>query len=106
MDLMYVVSDILSCLFLAALRPPSRKGPDLLALTYVMSDILSCLFLAALFFCVCFVAFRPKAPAMVMAGQSVHLTTRFHPGKLARAVNQCLVYILSLVTDNNPSRMI
>ena len=48
---------------------------------------------------VCFVALRPKSTAMVMAGRSVHLTTHF-PGQ---GVNQCLVHILSLVTDNNPS---
>ena len=30
--------------------------------------------------CVCFVALRPKSTAMVMAGQSVHLTTLF-PGQ-------------------------
>ena len=29
---------------------------------------------------VCFVAFRPKSTAMVMAGRSVHLTTHF-PGQ-------------------------
>ena len=41
---------------------------------------------------------RPKSTAMVMAGQSVHLT-----GKLEQAVNQYFVHILLLVTDNNPS---
>ena len=35
-------------------------------------------FLAVLF--VCFVALRPKSTAMVIAGQSVHLTTLF-PGQ-------------------------
>ena len=38
---------------------------------------------------------------MVMAGRSVHLTR-----ELEKAVNQYFVHILSLVTDNNPSRMI
>ena len=33
-----------------------------------------------LFCFVCFVALRPKSTAMVMAGQSVHLTT-FFPGQ-------------------------
>ena len=33
-----------------------------------------------LFVFVCFVALRPKSTAMVMAGQSVHLTTLF-PGQ-------------------------
>ena len=51
---------------------------------------------------VCFVALRPKSTAMVMAGQSVHLTT-FFLGKIEHAVNQYFVHILSLVTDNNPS---
>ena len=32
------------------------------------------------YFFVCFVALRPKSTAMVMAGQSVHLTTLF-PGQ-------------------------
>ena len=49
-----------------------------------------------------FVALRPKSTAMVMAGQSVHLTTLFL-GKLEQAVNQNFVHILSLVTDKNPS---
>ena len=37
---------------------------------------------ATIYFClfVCFVALRPKSTAMVMAGPSVHLTTRF-PGQ-------------------------
>ena len=50
----------------------------------------------------CLVALRPKSTAMVMAGQSVHLTTLFL-GKLEQAVIQYFVLILSLVTDNNPS---
>ena len=29
------------------------------------------------FFCVCFVALRPKSTAMAMAARSVHLTTHF-----------------------------
>ena len=45
----------------------------------------------------CFVALRPKSIAMVMAGQSFHLTT-FFLGKLEQAVNQYFVHILSLVT--------
>ena len=53
--------------------------------------------------CVCFVALRPKSTAMVMAGQSVHLTTLLFLGKLEQAVNQYFVHILSIVTDNNPS---
>ena len=36
---------------------------------------------------VCFVALRPKSTAMVIAGQSVHLTTLFL-GRLEQAVNQ------------------
>ena len=52
------------------------------------------------FFVVCF-ALRPKSTAMVMAGRSLHLNTLF-PGQ----VNQYFVYILSLVTENNPSWMI
>ena len=44
---------------------------------------------------VCFVALRPKSTATVMVGRSVHLTTL--------AVNQYVMHILSLVTDNNPS---
>ena len=51
-------------------------------------------------FVVCFVALPPKSTAMVMAGGSVHLTTLFL-GKLEQAVDQ--YFILSLVTDNNPS---
>ena len=51
---------------------------------------------------VCFVALHPKSTAMVMAGQSVHLTT-FFLGKLEQAVNQYFVHILLLVTDNNLS---
>ena len=51
---------------------------------------------------VCFVALRPKSTAIVMAGQSVHLTTLF-PGQVEQAVKQYFVHILSLVTDNNPS---
>ena len=43
-----------------------------------------------------------KSTAMVMTGRSVHLST-FFPGKLEQVVNQYFVYILSLVTDNNPS---
>ena len=39
---------------------------------------------------------------MVMTGRSVHLST-FFLGKLEQVVNQYFVYILSLVTDNNPS---
>ena len=49
---------------------------------------------------VCFVALRPKSTAMVMAGRSVHL------GKFEQAENQYFVHILSLVTDNNPYRII
>ena len=37
---------------------------------------------------VCFVALRPKSTAMVIAGQSVHLTTLFFLGRLEQAVNQ------------------
>ena len=51
---------------------------------------------------VCFVALRPKSTAKVIAGRSVHLTTLFL-GKLEQAVNQYIVHIRSLVTDNNPS---
>ena len=39
---------------------------------------------------------------IVMTGRSIHLTTLFL-GKLEQAVNQYFVYILSVVTDNNPS---
>ena len=53
-------------------------------------------------FLLCFVALRLMSTAMVMAGQSVHLTN-FFGGKLEQAVNQYFVHILSLVTDNNPS---
>ena len=42
---------------------------------------------------------------MVISGRSVHLTTIFFLGKLEQAVNQYFVHILSIVTDNNPSRM-
>ena len=52
---------------------------------------------------VLFVALRPKSTAMVMAGQSVHLTAHFFLGKLEQAVNQYFMHILPLVTDNNPS---
>ena len=52
---------------------------------------------------VCFFALRPKSTAMVMAGQSVHLTTLFFLGKLEQVVNQYFVHILWLVPDNNPS---
>ena len=38
---------------------------------------------------------------MVMAGQSVNLTTLFL-GNIEQAVNQYFVHILSLVTDKNP----
>ena len=41
---------------------------------------LSLLHLSLILF-VCFVALRPKATAMVMAGRSVHLTTLF-PGQV------------------------
>ena len=54
-------------------------------------------------FFVLFVALHPKSTVIVMAGQSVHLTTLFFLGKLEQAGNQCFVHILSLVTDNNPS---
>ena len=54
-------------------------------------------------FFVSVVALRPKSTAIVMAGQSVHLTTLFFLGKLTQAVDQYFVHILSLVTDNNPS---
>ena len=36
---------------------------------------------------VCFVALRPQSTAVVIAGQSVHLTTLFL-GRLEQAVNQ------------------
>ena len=39
----------------------------------VINSMKDCLF-------VCFLALRPKSTAMVMAGRSVHLTTRF-PGQ-------------------------
>ena len=52
-------------------------------------------------FFVCFVALRPKPTAMVMAGQSVHITTLFL-GKLEQAVNQYFVHIFSLVIDKQP----
>ena len=55
---------------------------------------------------VCFVALHPKSTAMVMAERSVHLTTLFFLGRLEQAVNQYFMHILSLVTDNHPSRMI
>ena len=54
----------------------------------------------------CFVALRPNSTAMVMVGRSVHLTTLFPPGKLEQAVNQYFVHILSLVADNNYSKII
>ena len=51
---------------------------------------------------VCFVALHPKSTAMVMRGRSVHLP-HFFQGKLEQSVNQYLVLILSLVTENNLS---
>ena len=59
----------------------------------VLSQIFTALHIYEAF--VCFVAFRPKSTAMVITGQSVHLTTLF-PGQ---AVNQYFVLILSLVTN-------
>ena len=46
--------------------------------------------------------FTYQSKAMVMSGRSVHQTT-FFLSKLEQAVNQYFVYILSFVTDNNPS---
>ena len=40
-----------------------------------------------------------------MAGRSFHLT-KLLPGQAEKAVNQYFVHIISLVTDNNPFRMI
>ena len=54
------------------------------------------------FLFVCIVALRPKSTAMVMTVCSVHLSTLFL-SKLEQAVNQYLMHILSLVTDNNSS---
>ena len=54
-------------------------------------------------FLVCFVALHPKSTAMVIVGQSVHLTTLFPWQAFKQAVNQYCVHILLLVTDNNPS---
>ena len=51
-----------------------------------------------------FCCFTSQSTAMVMVGRSVHLTTHFL-GKFEQAVNQYFVYILSLVTDNNPFRI-
>ena len=52
---------------------------------------------------VCFVALHPKSTAMVMVSSPNH--TSFL-GKLDQAVNQYLMHILLLVTDNKPSLMI
>ena len=52
-----------------------------------------------------FCCFTFKSKVMVIMERSVHLTTLFM-GKLEQADNQYFVHILSLVTDNNPSRMI
>ena len=54
----------------------------------------------------CFAALRPKSTAMVMAGVVSSPSHTFFLGKLEQAVNHYLVHILSLLTDNNPSRMI
>ena len=43
-----------------------------------------------------------QSTAMVMSGWSVHLTTPFSLDRLEQVVNQYLVYIHLLVTDNNP----
>ena len=49
---------------------------------------------------VIYILLRPKSTA----GRLVHLTTLFSWASLNKqAVNQYLVHILSLVTDNNPS---
>ena len=47
---------------------------------FVFESCLSSDETAQIFFLFCFVALRPKSTAMVMAGQSVHLTTLF-PGQ-------------------------
>ena len=47
------------------------------------------------------VCFTSQSTAMVMLGQSVHLTTLFILGKLEQVVNQYFVYILVLVTNNS-----
>ena len=47
------------------------------------------------------VCFTSQSTAMVMLGQSVHLTTLFFLGKLEQVVNQYFVYILVLVTNNS-----
>ena len=50
--------------------------------------------------------FTSQSIAMVMSGQSVHLSTIYHTyflGKLDLAVNQYFKHILLLVTDNNAS---
>ena len=59
-----------------------------------ISDLAASLF-------VCFVALHPKSTAMVMEGQSVHLTKHFFLGKLEQAVNPYFVHILSLETEND-----
>ena len=47
------------------------------------------------------VYFTSQSTAMVILGQSVHLTTLFFLGKLEQVVNQYFVYILVLVTNNS-----
>ena len=46
--------------------------------------------------------FTSQSTAMVISELSVHITTLF-PGQAWISINQYLVHILSLVTDNNPS---
>ena len=47
---------------------------------------------------------RHKSTAMVMAGQSVHLTTLFSRASLNKQLTSTLcTYIPLLVIDNNPS---
>ena len=84
--------DIFRCIFFLGALMVKLLISNFLGL--LLSSFLEFLF-------VCFVALRPKSTVVVMAGQSVHLTTLF-PG-LEQAVNQYLVHILSFVTENNPS---
>ena len=53
----------------------------------------------------CFVALRPKSTAMVMVGTVSSPNHTFSWASLNKQI-QYFVHILSLVTDNNPFRMI
>ena len=84
----YAVGDVL------ALVPPLKADWSLLVESKVAGKTFVLFVLLLL---------RPKSTAKVMVGAVSSPNHTFFLGKLEQAVNQYLVHILSLVTDNNPS---